>query len=485
MAIQLGSLGNLSNRTKILAGAVVLVVAGAAAWFLFLEDFLSAPPPKPVATVPAKPAAKTGAAKAADAAKAVPAGKPAAQASAKPIPTDPDKLVAEVIETSGLRQSYLLIAREIAINALADEAATTQPGPADIAAAAGAVARQFDAAPLAAEVAAGMKSNLDAERMARFLELLRQPAAAKLIARETATASAEEIHAATESLRKTPPSAARAKLVQSLDDIARRSEVGADMANAMARSMVDTMLDALRKASKTVPPEARQAVAARLNAIRSQARAQVRNAMIATYRDASDEEFADYVKALDTDTGRWGMDRLGEAIRPALMSRGTQIGKELAPIALAMRSAATAKAPAAAVEPEPLAKARTEAAAEKPAGSAAAPAEPVGYRRAAGIRELYTRFNDLVTATVMRDRAAVKELLDDGKTPNVRQSDGTTPLMIAASNGDADIAGMLLAKGADPNLRAAGGTTALSIARSRGAAGAPMAQLLQRAGAKE
>ena len=83
----------------------------------------------------------------------------------------------------------------------------------------------------------------------------------------------------------------------------------------------------------------------------------------------------------------------------------------------------------------------------------------------------------------MRARAAVKELLDDGKSPNVRQSDGVTPLMVAASFGDAGIAAMLLAKGADPNLRAQGGRTALSMAQARGAAGAQMVQLLQRSGA--
>jgi len=80
--------------------------------------------------------------------------------------------------------------------------------------------------------------------------------------------------------------------------------------------------------------------------------------------------------------------------------------------------------------------------------------------------------------------AAVKELLADGKSPNVRQRDGVTPLMIAASNGDAEIAAMLLAKGADPNARAAG-KSALSIEKSRGSAGAGVVQLLERSGARD
>jgi ankyrin repeat protein len=57
--------------------------------------------------------------------------------------------------------------------------------------------------------------------------------------------------------------------------------------------------------------------------------------------------------------------------------------------------------------------------------------------------------------------------------------------MIAVANGDADIAGMLLAKGADPNLRSQSGSTALSLAKSRGASGGALVQLLQRGGAKE
>ena len=56
--------------------------------------------------------------------------------------------------------------------------------------------------------------------------------------------------------------------------------------------------------------------------------------------------------------------------------------------------------------------------------------------------------------------------------------------MIAATNGDVDIAAVLLAKGADPNPRA-GGRSALSIAKSRGAAGAGMVQLLERSGARD
>jgi ankyrin repeat protein len=80
----------------------------------------------------------------------------------------------------------------------------------------------------------------------------------------------------------------------------------------------------------------------------------------------------------------------------------------------------------------------------------------------------------------MRDRAGVTELLNDGKSPNARQSDGQSALMIAVAQGDVDIAQMLLDKGADPNVSASG-RTALSIALARG--DAATAQMLRNGGA--
>jgi hypothetical protein len=344
--------------------------------------------------------------------------------------------------------------------------------------------RVFEPGKMTAELTASLKSNLNLERMARFLELLRQPIVVKMGSPEMRSISPEAIAEYSENFRKSPPPAARVKLVQTLDDVTHNSELAVEMATAIARNMVDTMLAEMQKAGKSVPKEARQAVGSQLYSMRDQARSRNRTILYIMYRNATDQELSEYVKLLDTDTGRWGMEQLANAVRPILVERGSTLGREIGQLALAKRAGAMAKAPApAAPEPQPKA-----AAAEKPpaivAAAPATPPAPVGYQRSPSIKPLYTRYNDLITATVMRDRAAVKELLDDGKRPNARQADGMTPLMIAVSNGDADIASMLLAKGADPNLRATGGVTALSLARARGASGAELVQLLQRSGAK-
>src|SRR5512135_2873020 len=170
----------LDKRTKIIAGVAALVLLGAGAgWFFFLQD--EAPAPR--AAAPAKPSAKAAAAAPSGAAPAAKpaAAAPAAATGAKPIPTNPDQLIAEVIDTSGMKTYFQNFAREQMLKSSASVEAQKQPAdPADFAAAGAVVERVFEPAALAAEVASHLKGKFDAERMARFLEILRQPVALKL-----------------------------------------------------------------------------------------------------------------------------------------------------------------------------------------------------------------------------------------------------------------------------------------------------------------
>lgn len=474
----------LNNRTKAIAGVAVLALAGAGAgWYFFLQDT----GPAPRATAPAKPAAKPAAQAAtgaADASKAAaPAAAPAAAAkpAAKPIPSNPDQLVAEIIDTSGVKAQIQAFAREVGRNASqASQSEGQKLSDADAKAIYEIAGRIFEPEKMTAEVATNLKTSYDAVRMARLLEILRQPLALKMAAMETRQTPPEETARLLEEIQKNPPPAARQKLIQTLDEIAQSSETGVQLATLTARETVDATLNELQKAGKPVPKQARQVMGSQIVASQGAMRSGFRNMFLITYRDASDAELAEYVKLLDTDTGRWGLQLLAGAQRSVIESRVRGFAREVAQLAVRQ---ALAKGPAA----KPAAAVEEEKPAEKlpVAAVPAAPVEAPGYRRPANIRDVYTRYNDLVSATVMRDSGAVKELLDDGKSPNVRQSDGLTPLMIAASNGDAGIAAMLLAKGADPNLRTQGGRTALSLAKARGAAGAETVQLLQRSGARE
>jgi hypothetical protein len=61
---------------------------------------------------------------------------------------------------------------------------------------------------------------------------------------------------------------------------------------------------------------------------------------------------------------------------------------------------------------------------------------------------------------------ATAALLDAGANPNATDPDGTTPLMMAAGYGYADIVRILLAHGANPRIATNDGITALDLARS-------------------
>jgi hypothetical protein len=81
------------------------------------------------------------------------------------------------------------------------------------------------------------------------------------------------------------------------------------------------------------------------------------------------------------------------------------------------------------------------------------------------------KYNDLMTAVMVADPAAVQELLAFGKWPDKPDSNGLTPLMVATMRGDRDTAELLLKAGADPDQ---------ALRRARERRDAAMTSLLER-----
>jgi uncharacterized RDD family membrane protein YckC len=132
---------------------------------------------------------------------------------------------------------------------------------------------------------------------------------------------------------------------------------------------------------------------------------------------------------------------------------------------------------AAAPKPEPV-EAKPAPAAEPPAAPRV-PAEPlVPLARVSIPAQPGPRFNDVMTAVLYRDRETVRQLVGLGRWLDKRDSNGLTPLMVAASIGDGEMVRLLLQNGANPGLQAPGGMTALDFALEAG--DAATTQLLQR-----
>jgi uncharacterized RDD family membrane protein YckC len=166
---------------------------------------------------------------------------------------------------------------------------------------------------------------------------------------------------------------------------------------------------------------------------------------------------------------------------PAAKPAATQVAAaNPAPAAPAAKPAPT-PVPAAAPAPNPQPKPEPKPApAPAPKQAARQEPKPVPPPRPAlsapamaplsGPPPVTPKFNDVMTAVLYRDREAVTQLLDLGRWPDKRDSNGLTPLMVAVIVGrDAGMVQLLLERGADPSLQAPGGAIALDLAREVGA----------------
>jgi Ankyrin repeats (many copies) len=212
----------------------------------------------------------------------------------------------------------------------------------------------------------------------------------------------------------------------------------------------------------------------------------------------------DYAPESEAPAAELGGGRSSNRVRVGLLGV-VLVGAALAPLLVA--AAATKPAPnlesvakaEPKAKPEPMVKPEPKptmvmAASEPPATPAAAaepkPAPPIATPPAAvpaaprmlGPPPVTPKYNDVMTAVLYGDRAAVSQLLELGRWVDKPDSNGLTPLMAAVLVRDADMVQLLLDRGADPNLQAPGGEVALEMARRNGD-GASESKLL-RAGAK-
>jgi hypothetical protein len=169
-------------------------------------------------------------------------------------------------------------------------------------------------------------------------------------------------------------------------------------------------------------------------------------------------------------TGRQKNDAPGSVAAACETNGGLASGRVRAGLLGAVLVAMVAAAPAPAAETKPAPPIATP------------PAAVPAVARMPGPPPVTPKYNDVMTAVLYGDRAAVSQLLELGRWVDKPDSNGLTPLMAAVLMRDPDMVQLLLDRGADPNLQAPGGDVALEMARRNGD-GASESQLL-RAGAK-
>ena len=496
----------LTKSVKIIAAVALLAAGGVGGWLYLSEEDSGSP-----ASVPA--VAKKAPAKSSPA---------SGKGAAKVLPTDPDEVIKAVIGESGTQQ-FLRDLRQQALES-ADAIIKGQKMTLDLKDMQVAIERTFDPEKMADDLAANLKQNYDAERMPRYLELLHQPVSMKMNGLEGQQPAPQAVEQYFVGLKKSPPSLDRQQLIQRVDETSRASDSAAELVVLMAKYMVQAAQAASPQIATRI---SRQDLERATESLRGNLGTRFRNMHHFVYRQASDAELGEYVKVLGSESGKWGVSALNSGIREVVDARGRDLGAALAQLAPAPAPAAAQAKPAAAAQPlgeakpatvekkadadgsktdaEPVAaedasKSQPQGVKPKPPTVSVAPDTPLGMvtstneadakhsqteraeSRRAPARQLFTRYNDLLTATIVMDHASMAELLAFGKNPDVRQSNGYTPLMIAASYGDVEAVRLLVTKGANLNQRLPGGETALAMARSRGKA--EVAALLESFGAR-
>ena len=109
---------------------------------------------------------------------------------------------------------------------------------------------------------------------------------------------------------------------------------------------------------------------------------------------------------------------------------------------IAAESQGSAAAPVVEQKPQPKRRAAKRAAKPAPEAAAVPAAPPV---------VINPKYNDVMTAVMMRDHAGAAEVLQAGAWADRPDSHGETPLMLAAKQGDPRMTGLLLKHGANPH----------------------------------
>ena len=138
---------------------------------------------------------------------------------------------------------------------------------------------------------------------------------------------------------------------------------------------------------------------------------------------------------------------------------------------IAAESQGSGAAPAVEQKPEPKRRTAKRAPRAAPEVPAAVAARPV----------VNPKYNDVMTPVLMRDHAGAAEILQAGASPDRADSNGETPLMIAAKQGDPKMTALLLQHGANPNRSGPAGN--LHAYAGLGGSG-EVVQLITKAGAR-
>jgi len=306
----------------IVGGVIVLVAAGWFGWQYFMEE----PPPPP----PKK-------------SQAVKAAKPSAPAKAADTGQARDKLIAEILAATGVKQQLDQLPGRLLAGARQSGKERPKAAPAKFKAIEDAMAKSFTAEGFQKQVAAGLNKNFDQKRFEALLKDYSTPTGKNMIALERSTASADALALFAKSAAATKPTPERAALIKGIDAATKASDLAVEAAFVSMKALASGMAGKAASVDKTIESQ-RAVLTGKIHA------ATLLN-LAYSFKDTNDADLAKYAAIYEAENSKWFYGLVYASLLEEVENASVEAGKMLGegtPAPSGKRTREPASAPAAA-----------------------------------------------------------------------------------------------------------------------------------------
>jgi len=299
------SLTQDKKRLPLIVGGLVVVAAGA--WFGW-QYLMEEPPPPPA---PPKPAATAAAPK---------------KLTPEEIAKARDKLVADVLAATGLKDQLEELPRKLANSARGGEQSAKKPANARVGAAKAALAEALAARDFAGAFAEDLSKNGDDKQLQAALKEFSAPAGRRALELARTPQAADALAKFAHANAVTPPPPERIALLRRIDAATR----GGDFAMEAATATLRTLLPALAAGNAKKADAMEKFIDKQLAAAESKIRADALTGTAFGLKDASDAELAKIAEVYEKPASKWLYGRLYDVALKQMTSAGEEAVADLA-----------------------------------------------------------------------------------------------------------------------------------------------------------
>lgn len=191
----------------------------------------------------------------------------------------------------------------------------------------------FASAAVQRDITRVINAHYDAHHAASYIEQLDAPISRRMAELERHTndpANADDFRAFAAALEQNPPPASRSRLIQRLDKANRATDFSVDMQTAFFRAIfvaIDPLMDA---DMQLADGELERMVDEVRSSLSESLRNNTRLTYLYAFRDVSDAELEDYVEMCESESYRWAIQMLGNAMISALNQAGQRAATAMA-----------------------------------------------------------------------------------------------------------------------------------------------------------